>query len=146
MSITSCGTPFILFVRANGVNPQAYSILVEYIVDALRPSSNILANSFVQLATDISTQIILSILVIIFIIILIIVILLLIEGYIYPIAAICIIIVSLALLAIYYTVGYTYSKMANESIALPLQEDLTDTVLLTTNSILRDIIYLSLCR
>jgi hypothetical protein len=142
----SCTLEFLSNIITKGINPEAYNVLVEYTINTLRPASNTFANAFVQLATDISTSLMLSVLILIFIVIILIVIILLSKGYIYPVSAICIIIVAAAILAIYYSIGYIYSKQTNQSISAPLQEDLSETVLLTINSIFRDILYLSTCR
>jgi hypothetical protein len=115
-------------------------------LNAFRPASNTLANSFVQLSTDISTSIVLSVLILIFIVVILTVIILLSKGYIYSVSAICIIVVTAAILAIYYSIAYTFLKQANQNISASLQENLTETSLLTINSIFRDIIYLSLCK
>lgn len=143
--MASCLLPFILSVGSTGVDPAGYAKFVDYTTETLLPSDNTLAVSATDLFSGLAAGTLLSIIFLVLAVIVIFVIVLVALGLMEVVTALCVMVFAAACLAIYFAIGYTYAKVGAAEVAIPLQQDLRTSAILLVNSVVRDVLYLSLC-
>ena len=144
-AMASCLLPFVVSVGTTGVDPPAYAKFVDYTVETLLPVDNTLAVSTTDLFSGLAAATILSIIFLVLAVIVIFVIVLVALGLMEVITALCVMVFASACLAIYFAIGYTYAKASAAEVAIPLQQDIRTSAILIANSLIRDLLYLSLC-
>ena len=141
----SCLLTFVGSIGSTGVDPAAYSKFVEYTTDTLLPVDNDLSRATTNFFGGLVGGTILSVILLVFFVLIIVIVALGVTEKIEYTSALCIIAFVAACLAIYYGIARVYARKTTSDIALSLQQNFRRSVLLLVNSILRDVIYLSLC-
>jgi hypothetical protein len=143
--MTSCFETMLFDILLKGVNTNAYIAFVESTIQQIRPSDNKIGTTFSNILTSVTSTIAFVVLVIILTAFIILILLLLLSDHISILYAICAIIVAIALTFLYVVLVKTYSSFNANTSAL-IQDSLVRSAGYTANSVLRNLIYLALCR
>lgn len=142
----NCFKTMIVYIGLFGVNPTAYSNFVDSTIGTAMPSNNDIANAYANSVTNTSSYIVLLVLIVVFIVFMMITVILLSEQQISKETAAVLITACLALVTVYYILARDSFFTLSKETMLRFQEEVSDTVIYTGNSVLRDVIYLALCK
>lgn len=134
-----------LDICAEGVDPNAYDDFVDYLVESSSPTNSIVSGVFADNVVNTSVYITTVILIIIFIGFVIVVILLVALGYIGFLTSLALVFGAIAILTLYFLLTYQYVKSSTYALAPLFQETLIQAVALTSNSVIRDVVYTAAC-
>ena len=143
MSLTNIGAMIATIDLQQVVNPVAYNAFVQSTVTTLTPKNPVIANAYIQVATDITRVIIVAALLLIILLVVLLCVATTrtipnINRSIIILAIMMTVLISALTWAAFTSIFATKAR----NLAPKVQKDVSDTVIYAANSVIRDLFYL----